>query len=175
MFQAWDVASGRSLDAPAAAAPPHDPTASPNGRWRAQFGGPQGGWELPVRLLDSSGGLVASLPTGRDVNVQAVAFSADGTRLIGGGWDVDGGGLALVWDVPSGREVSSTTFDNSVFATALSGDGRLAAVGTSGGPIAVWTVDRPDDVIDLEGHEAGVQALAFAPGGRRLVRPADLQ
>jgi WD40 repeat protein len=117
------------------------------------------------------------------VNIQAVAFSADEARLIGGGWDEDGGGAVAVWDVVSGRRLAWQTPLHMVSAVALSFDGLAAADGAFDGTIRVWDVEEGGGTFTLEGHEGSVQALAFAPGFQRLasassdgtVRVWDLQ
>ena len=169
-LRAWDAESGREAD-PAAerGAPPWDPALSPDGRWRAEFGGPGGGWGRPVRLLDNaSGSVVTSLATDPDVNIQEVAFSPGGERLIGGGWGDEGVGEVMVWNVATGRRLAWLRPNESVFAVAVSFDGRRAATGTSDGASHLWDIEAGAVAAVLEGHVSAVQALAFDAAGRRL-------
>jgi WD40 repeat protein len=174
LLRAWDAESGRDVgDFEERDVPPCDPAVSPDGRWRAQCGGPGGGWGLPVRLLDAVGEVeVASLATDPDVNIQSVAFAANGERLIGGGWGDEGGGEVMVWDVASRRRLAWLRPSDAVFAVALSRDGRRAVSGTSVGVVQLWDVEAGTPAATLEGHESAVQALACSPDGRRLASAA---
>ncbi len=121
-----------------------------------------------MRLLDAQGVEVASLPTDPDVNIQEVAFSPGGERLIGGGWGDEGVGEVMVWNVASGRHLAWLRPLESVFAVAVSFDRQLAATGASDGAIQLWDVEASTLSATLEGHEGAVQALTFDPAGRRL-------
>jgi WD40 repeat protein len=149
--------------------PPYDPLVSPRQRWRAELGGPGGGWGLPVRLIAVAGGSeVVSLPTDPDINLLEAAFSAGGERLIAGGWGDEGGGEVMVWNVATGRRLAWLRPSHSIFAVAVSFDGRQAATGTSEGAIHLWDVEAEAMTATLEGHECSIQALAFTGDGRRL-------
>jgi WD40 repeat protein len=173
-LRVWDSELGREVEDYAKRdVPPHDPRISPTHRWRAELGGPGGGWGQPVRLFDVvRGSEVASLPTDEDVNLQEAAFSPGGERLIAGGWGEESGGEVMVWNVATGRRLAWLRPDGAVFAVAVSQDGQRAATGTSKGPIHLWDVEAGTMMATLEGHESSVQALAFTADGRRLASAA---
>jgi WD40 repeat protein len=142
---------------------------SPDGRWKAECGDENGGWGMPVRLYGTTeSGKVVSLPTGLELNIQKIAFSADARRLIGGGWGEEGTGEVFVWDVPSGQRKLRLFLSESIFAVALSADGKHAAVGSSSGGLGVWNVESGGRTGSLAGHEGAVEALVFDATGRRL-------
>jgi len=43
LLRTWDARTGREVDHVSQYIPPHDPTVSPDGRWRVEYGGPEGG------------------------------------------------------------------------------------------------------------------------------------
>jgi WD40 repeat protein len=78
-------------------------------------------------------------------------------------------GAVEVWDAPAGEVRSFREPDDSLLrAVALSGNGKLLAVGNSHGMIHVWDVATGKRFAALQGNENAVTALAFSPDGRRL-------
>jgi len=120
-------------------------------------------------MLDAiHGSVVASLPSDPDVNIQQVAFSPGGERIICGGWGEESGGEVMVWNVASGRRIAWLSPRDAVFAVAISQNRQLAAIGTSEGAIQLWDIEAGVVAATLEGHECAVEALAFAHDGRSL-------
>jgi RNA polymerase sigma factor (sigma-70 family) len=78
---------------------------------------------------------------------QCLAFTADGSRLIG-----VGGGRARVWEVATGKELERFEgCDCPIVAAAISADGRLAATGGADTTILVW---------DLTGGKSAARELS---------------
>jgi hypothetical protein len=118
-FRAWSAATGRQAAFDPWEVPSHDPQVSPDGRWRAEYGGEGGGWGRPLRLVEvATGREVASFETDPDVNIQEVRFSPGGERIIGGGWSESG--EAMVWNVATGTRLAWLQPFGLVFAVAVS-------------------------------------------------------
>ena len=65
------------------------------------------------------------------------------------------------------RSVFTRTFGGAL-AIAFSQDGKMLAVGTSGGEIQIWQVDSGEHLINCVGHTDWVWTVAFSPNGRLL-------
>jgi WD40 repeat protein len=123
-----------------------------------------------VALVDlASGRLRARLPARNGAVSEGLAFTADGRRLVTGGF----AGTVTIWDVQTQAVVRRLRFGGRVFSTALSPDGRLLAVtwqrqGDTGPRVEVR--DLPADhtrYVRSLGHGAG--DLAFSADGSALV------
>ena len=108
---------------------------------------------------------------GPGTTVRAVAFARGGRLLV---TSADGAGASgtaparavMLWDPETG--VAFRTIRNATHF-ALADDGRTLAVAGDATSIRVLDVITARELARLEGHEGGVTALAFAPGGTRLV------
>jgi WD40 repeat protein len=168
-FRAWNAATGREAAFDLREVPPYDSCISPDGRWRVECGG---GWGRPLRLVEvATGREVASFPTDEDVVILKVWFSPGGERIIGGGWSESG--EAMVWNVATGERLAWLRPFGSVFAGAVSFNRQVAATGSSGGEILLWDLETGEHSATLEGHESGINALAFSPDGGRVASASD--
>jgi uncharacterized protein (TIGR02996 family) len=169
-LRVWDAWTGAEVgDRREVDFPYHPPSLSGDRRWRLECGAPGGGWGAPVRLCDAaSGRTVASFEVHEDLNLREAAFSAEGRRVAAGGYGDEGGGEVVAWDVSSRRRIAQVYPDHSVWAVALSPDGKRIASGTSDGAVQLWEVAGGAQLATLRGHEDGVEAVTFAPDGRRL-------
>src|SRR4051812_44656503 len=86
---------------------------------------------VPATADEPPPGATARLGSARWRHAQPVndlAFSADGRQLAAG----DDGGFIRVWDMATGRPLTTFRTEAIVWTVALSPDGRLLAAG--GGP-----------------------------------------
>ncbi|MBI3726182.1 hypothetical protein HY251_19810, partial [bacterium] len=90
-------------------------------------------------------------------HVHSLSVSADGKRAVSGGED----GNLVLWEVPSGRELRTIENGASVYACAISPDGRLALTG-SGAIVKLWDLETGKLVRSLEGHAPSEGAIAFS-------------
>lgn len=177
----WDAESGRELrridghtGGPAALSPDGRTIVSRSDDKTPRLWRVESGQEL-VRFK--------GLPLGE---MKAVAFSADGLRIISGGVSQDRGDLRL-WDVASGREIRR--FDgpySEVLAVAFSPDGRRVVSGggrqftgaygarqysdTYSSDVELWEAESGRRTREFKLHaNARVSGLAFSPDGRFVV------
>ena len=102
-------------------------------------------------------------------NVTDVEFSRDGTRLVTAAGEPGVFGEAIVWNVADGAPlVKMVGHRDSLYAAALSPDGRLVATGSYDQQIKLWDAASGELVRTIAGHNGAVFDLAFSPDGRRL-------
>ncbi|MGQ0685748.1 c-type cytochrome [Bradyrhizobium sp.] len=100
--------------------------------------------------------------------IRSIAISADGKRVLSGGFDT----AAIRWSLAQGSAEQVLRFHaDAVNAVVFLKDGRIATAGADA-KIALWTAGRqqPDEV--LEGHTAPIVALAVSPDGKTLASAA---
>src|SRR5262249_55736780 len=109
-----------------------------------------------------------------------LVFSPDGKRLAG----VDqhppriNGSQVVIWDLASGKELSTLTFKSQEVMVAFSPDGQRLA--TSNQPaskasselrdlsVKVWDVKGGRQVCTLGPHSRDVSSMVFSPDGQQL-------
>ena len=95
--------------------------------------------------------------------VNAVAFSPDGTRVATGSSD----GSSRVFDAATGTELARLDHDDPVHAVAFSPDGTQVATGSSDGSSRVFDAATGTELARLD-HDDPVHAVAFSPDGTRV-------
>src|SRR5262249_3800688 len=120
-----------------------------------------------INLCDARTGKVKlSLDTGGR-EALGVAFSADGQRLTGFFVDRTVG----VWDVSTGRkekELALKCPPDDHLSTAVSPDGKLAAVGDSREGAFLCDLSTGEQTVPLQGDKGYVEGMAFNPDGKLL-------
>jgi WD40 repeat protein len=98
--------------------------------------------------------------------VNSLAFSRDGRRLL----SVDAVRNTLhVWDVAARRQLDAVAGPTgSAWCVALTGDGRLAAVGGTDHNVRLWNLASRQTELLPQVHQQAVEALAFSPDDRWL-------
>ncbi len=159
-----------------------------------------GGWDKQLVWWGATGEVIRRVDAGARVN--RLAASADGGRIAGALDDL----VARVWDARTGKPVvaqltgghpATTEIGrrNTLYAVALSPDGRRLASADRAGTVCVWDVAGGRLVVKAEAGAfysqalyrtklvseyewGGVRSLAFAPDGKVLVAggmgPADM-
>ena len=139
---------------------------SPDGRWCAHPG--PGG---TIQVRDAGTGRLFRTIRDHDGSALALAFSPDGSRLLGAGNDR----AIKIWDIASGREIAATAWTGvAVFLEArFSPDGKRVAVAglirpSLTGEVRILDAENAREVWSLKGHTHGVLDVAFSPDGHRL-------
>ena len=105
-----------------------------------------------------------TLPVESEVN--AVAFSSDGTRIASGSQD----GLVRVWDASTGK-LQNVLHGHTqpIVSVAFSRDGTRIISGSDDSLVRVWNVSTGEAQHVLEGHTDQVTSVAFSSDGTRIV------
>ncbi|MBI5517459.1 MAG: protein kinase [Deltaproteobacteria bacterium] len=113
-----------------------------------------------VHLLRAADGTVARTFTGHQATVCALAFSADGRRLLTGSHDR----TARVWETSTARCVARLGgHRGGVVSVALGADGQTALTGSHDRTARLWDAPRGRKLAVLRGHRAAVTAVALGP------------
>ena len=113
---------------------------------------------------------------GHGARLDVLTFSADGTRLAGGGLRT---ATITIWDVSSGRELQSLKLTGTngragvwCLAFAPSGGQLFAGGDAFGGNLTVWDPDTGAKVADWEGHRLPIDDIAVSPDGETVATAA---
>jgi dipeptidyl aminopeptidase/acylaminoacyl peptidase len=127
------------------------------------------GRHAEVELMSSETLSVARTLMGHSGNFNAVAFSADGSRLAAVSGNTGMRGEAKLWNTADGKLIRA--FDghkDAVYSVALSPDGKILATGSYDQTIKLWETESGKEIKTLTGHNGAVFSLAFRPDGKIL-------
>jgi WD40 repeat protein/TolB-like protein len=91
-----------------------------------------------IHIFDGQNGRELFVLTGHNANIQAIAFSPDGNRLLSADNRGLGSSSLIVWDMSSGWELGhmkGNGYNNSLITSA---DGKYFAISSYEGKIAIW-------------------------------------
>ncbi len=115
-----------------------------------------------AEIVDLSAGQTHRVLVGHTQQVNAVAFSPDGTLIATASAD----GTARTWVTASGQPRTILTGHTStVNAIAFSPDGTLIATASADGTARTWVTASGQPRTILTGHTQQVNAVAFSPDG----------
>jgi DNA-binding beta-propeller fold protein YncE len=122
-----------------------------------------------VELISAESRLPSRTLAGPAGNVTALAFSRDGARLYAAGGEPGLYGEVAVIDCSTDQVVQKLKgHKDSLYAMALSPDGKLLATGGYDQKVLLWDLTSGQPVATLDGHSGAVFDLAFAREGKLL-------
>ena len=103
-----------------------------------------------------------------------VAYSPDGTRVVSAGSGVDPGAVKI-WDARTGGFRLLTGHKDYVVSASWSADGKRTVTGGGGRDKSVnlWDAETGRLLDGFAGHQEDVEAVAFYPGGSRLISVSE--
>lgn len=122
-----------------------------------------------VDLISADTRAVVQTLTGHRGNVNAIAFSADGSQLFAASGENALSGEVKQWKVSDGSLVR--TFEghkDTIYSVAISPDEKILATGSYDQKIKLWDVATGKELKTLSGHNGAVFGLAFRPDGKIL-------
>ncbi len=124
-----------------------------------------------IRVVKLDGGVVAATLSGHEGGTTAIAFSADGNRIVSGGAD----GVVRLLDWSNAAAPEFKRFESAVPVTAVGVSPDLALVIAAGADNSVrtWTVADGMLGVELKGHGGRVMAVGFLAGNQPWSAGAD--
>jgi WD40 repeat protein len=118
-----------------------------------------------VNILVAETGQVKHSFTLETKMAYSLAFSPDGTRLLGG---FNGDGAAHVWDVNTGNKIHQLGHDGSIIDVDYSANGHFIATSAFNGSIKIWDAETGDFLRGLEIKAEGC-LISFSPDSHLLL------
>jgi WD40 repeat protein len=119
-----------------------------------------------IRRWDVTTGKEHPALAGPSGAITALAFSADGKRLVAASAD----GMLLWWDTTTGREFGRLEVYGAVHRLAVSADGtRAAAICEGEATVRRFDLKTGRQLLLQVGHTEPVERVIFLPGGQQLI------
>jgi hypothetical protein len=130
------------------------------------------GYDGKIRFYRTSGAVDAKDAYGR--KALRVAYSPDGTRVVTAGSDAELGS-AKVFDVRNGSSRLLAGHRDYVVSASWSADSKRIVTGGGGRDKSVnlWDAESGRLLASFAGHQEDIEAVAFFPGGTRLISASE--
>ncbi|MFN8421734.1 MAG: protein kinase [Anaerolineae bacterium] len=161
----WDAATQRPLhqftdQAGEVYAVSFIPVPGQDRHWQVISGGSDG----TLMQWDAQTGKLLRLLLGHTGIVNAIAYSADGSRALTASADK----TLILWDLQAGKMIRRFSgHTDSVNAVALLPDGKLAISASSDQTLLLWNVATGKPIRKLEAHKGAVWRVVVSPDGQR--------
>ncbi len=111
-----------------------------------------------------------SMESSQPSQLYTLAFSPDGTKLVGAGE----ARVIFVWDAKSGEELLRfQELEGSIRSIAFDHDGTILASGGDDITVRLWAVNSGGLLMKLEGHAGLVRGVGFDSSGQCLISGAE--
>ncbi|MHB2020810.1 MAG: protein kinase family protein, partial [Candidatus Xenobia bacterium] len=129
-----------------------------------------GGWDGTLRLWDLRKGNECRIfkRDGQPAWIWSIAFSPNG-KMVAAADDRS----ALVFEVDSGKVISTMPHPVRCLSVSFSHDGRQVATGAADARVRVWDVASSKEVHRLTGHRGQVSSVVYSPDGFLLASAAE--
>lgn len=122
-----------------------------------------------VELIDPTTRAVTRKLEGLKGAVNGLVFSPDGTTLYAASGENALEGEVRAWQVSDGKLLRTITgHRDTIYALALSPDGKTLATGSYDQQIKTWNTETGAEIKTLRGHNGAVFGLSFRPDGKIL-------
>lgn len=147
---------------------------SPDGKWAVSTTGAwdkkEKKWEGEIRFWDVKAGKVARSIKGHTAVIEAIAFSADGSKLATAGEDE----TAIIWDVKAGKALQTLKgHKGKILAVTFNKDGSKLATAGADSEVKIWEVATGKELAALKGHKRDVTSVAFTKEGKIVTGSLD--
>jgi WD40 repeat protein len=122
-----------------------------------------------VEIRTARGFTLLRVLAGHTGNINALTFSADGSRLFAAGGQPGLAGEVREWRVSDGTLIRTLKgHKDAIYSAALSPDGKILATGSYDQKIKLWHAGTGEEIRTLSGHNGCVYDLAFRSDGKIL-------
>lgn len=161
-LRVWDVESQKEISKRFHRGPVRCVEFSPDGKWLVSGGGSV---DRTIHIFDAETVRPVRTLTSHDGHINAVAFSADGSKLASGCTDK----TVKIWETSAWKELLTLTgHEREIRDVAFSPDGSRVASGAFDSTIKIWDASSGELTNTLKGHSDDVTSVAFGPEGAWL-------
>ena len=118
--------------------------------------------EGKVQMLDVETGVVLTLLTEQNSEIEALSFSANGALLAVAS-------KKRIYIISTNKMERLKEVSNGAKSLVFSPDSAVLVTGLRNGGIELWYVETGDKLTTLDGHSAPVETLVFSPDRKTLV------
>lgn len=119
-----------------------------------------------IIVRDIASGAVTKTLAGHEGAITALAFSADGTKVISGSADK----TARVWTLADSKEIAKFAgHTNTVTGVTFNSNAVQAITGSADNSLKSWTVADAKEVANFAGHAGPISGVAMTPNDQQII------